>query len=271
MTDNYSSDDDDDIPLCKLRKRNNRKNIEKTRCKGLTKKNEQCARELINSEYCSSHVYQKGEKDNRTDLEEEKQKKVEKEELGKEIEEKKRTENEKKRNKNNEIIYERQKHNKYICLNELKIKFEQKRKKQEDIEWKNMIENIIKQQKIDRKQREEEERIKQREIPIEIRFKEDTCCICERDFDNNFIPVKPCYHWVHKSCMIKFGSQCCPYCRVEVKFNQRQLRELKVVQEQKKKEKEENERAELIRYYHQLNSFNIYDSDDEFFIGHGAR
>ena len=112
------------------------------------------------------------------------------------------------------------------------------------------------------------------EEPIEIRFKEDTCCICERDFDKNFTPVKPCYHWVHKSCMIKFGSQNCPYCRVEVNFNQRQLRELKIVQEQKKKEKEENERRELIRYYHQLNNINtinIYDSDEEFFIGYGAR
>lgn len=262
------SEEDDDLPLSKIRNKgtkNTRKNIEKTRCKGITKNNQQCLRFIIKDDYCKAHINQKNQREIIDEKEREQKVKIidkkELDKLTKDFEDRKIQEDIewKKRNKINEIIYEKQKNNKYLCLNELKNKFENERKKQK---LKQTSEKI-KEKKL-QKEKEQLELIrklqeeKEKDIPIELKFKEDYCCICSRDFDSNYTPIKPCFHWVHKSCMIKFGSQNCPYCRTQVNFNQRQLRELKLVQEQKKKEKEEQERNELIRLYHQRVSDFIF-------------
>jgi len=221
----------------------------KNRCNGITKKREQCKKEIFNGKFCHLHLYQQKEIENKEEIKEDK-KVIEPKYIFDESFYKIK------------LIEDKQKALKNKLLSEIEEK----------------ARNLINKKEIDKKIKEEK---KIEEIPIQLRFKEDTCCICQRDFESNYNPIKPCFHWVHKACMIKFGSQNCPYCRTQVKFNQRQVRELKIVQDKKKKEKEEEERSNIIRNLYNIRNLSayiedqsyrdvdIYDNNSEYFIGYG--
>lgn len=44
-------------------------------------------------------------------------------------------------------------------------------------------------------------------------YKEENCPICLETFNDEFIPLQPCNHYVHKECVDKWGKQICPMCR----------------------------------------------------------
>lgn len=78
-------------------------------------------------------------------------------------------------------------------------------------------------------------------------YKEESCCVCLENFENNFIPLKECKHYVHIECVINSGKDQCPICRVKIKLNRSQKMELKKVQTKNRIEEEERYRQELIR------------------------
>lgn len=55
------------------------------------------------------------------------------------------------------------------------------------------------------------------------------CIICFKNFDNNFKPLEPCKHYVHKSCIIKLGYiyPDCPICQIKIKISRKYKRKVR--------------------------------------------
>ena len=48
-------------------------------------------------------------------------------------------------------------------------------------------------------------------------FKEDYCCVCLEEFEQDFTPLNECGHYIHLECIINSGKNECPLCRKTIK------------------------------------------------------
>jgi hypothetical protein len=48
---------------------------------------------------------------------------------------------------------------------------------------------------------------------IDTKYKEDFCAVCMENFDEKFIPLDPCGHYIHQICISQTGQTKCPICR----------------------------------------------------------
>jgi hypothetical protein len=56
--------------------------------------------------------------------------------------------------------------------------------------------------------------------------KEENCPVCMESLDNVKVPLS-CSHWIHKSCILKWGKDECPICRSKIKLTSVERRKLR--------------------------------------------
>jgi hypothetical protein len=55
-------------------------------------------------------------------------------------------------------------------------------------------------------------------------YKEDICSICWENIDNNFQPLEPCGHYIHKKCIYLTGNPFCPYCNKNIFLSKKDIK-----------------------------------------------
>ena len=76
--------------------------------------------------------------------------------------------------------------------------------------------------------------------------KPDECIICLESLEKTNDPLE-CGHWIHTSCLIKWGKSECPVCRRKLlTLSAKTMRQIERMEQKRKNEQEEEERMILL-------------------------
>lgn len=89
--------------------------------------------------------------------------------------------------------------------------------------------------------------------------KPSECCICVEGFCDTDRPLS-CGHWVHSSCIVKWGKQECPICRETITLNKKDTNKIK-----KNNAGYDLSEEVLINHLHQF-VHEIVDGDETFLL-----